>query len=452
MKEMFAQNPAFPYDPSVGTYSVCHPVYPIPLEYEGWQDENMSWKETCAIFAGLYPVNPVCRLTGPDVVKLLSQYTVSSYDKFPAGRLKHTVVCDDLGRVLTHGLIVRLGEHEFIAYTLTPWLNFAATKDKYDVKFEDMTFTEFNFQCTGPRILEVLERATGECLHDIPFMGQRTSSIDGKQVRLYRMGMAGTLGYEVHGNIDDARTLYTKITEVGREFGIQRMGWKSYSAQLCEGGYPQETFSFYGAGKEDPGFFEFLASLGFRPDIWPGSPILCGSAGPDPKKRYRNPLELGWHRSVSFAHEFRGKPALEKEAAKPTRKIVTLLWNNDDVMDVFGSLFRKGEEPYRQMDFPIDNVWRTFRASVRQQQEDVLKDGKLVGCSNARAYSLLSRDMFSTGIVNVDVAEPGTELTIVWGEPDERQKHIRATVAPHPRLALAKNAELDVSTVPCIRG
>jgi glycine cleavage system aminomethyltransferase T len=451
MYEMFAQSPAFPFDPQVGAYSVCHPRYPIPLEYAGWQDENMSWKEACAIFAGLYPVNPVAKFTGPDVVRLLSDFTTSSYHDFKVGRLKHTTLCDDAGRILTHGLVVRIAEQEFHTYTLTPWLGFAASKGKYDVQFEDRTLTEFNFQCTGPRILEVLERATGECLHDIAFMGHRTSTINGKPVRLFRMGMAGTLGYEVHGHIDDARELYTTIIDAGKPYGIQRLGWKSYSAELCEGGFPQETFSFYGAGREDPGFIDFLKGIGVPTEVWPGSPIFGGSAGTDVKKRYRNPLEIGWHRSVSFEHEFRGKAALQKEAANPTRTIVTLVWNIDDAMDVYASLFRKGDAPYRLMDFPLDNVWRTSKAGSRQHQDDVLRDGKLVGSSTARVYSLFSRDMISTGVISIEHAQLGTELKVLWGDPATRQKEIRAVVSRYPHLALPSNSSIDVASIPCIR-
>jgi len=32
----------------------------------------------------------------------------------------------------------------------------------------------------------------------------------------------------------------------------------------------------------------------------------------------------------------------------------------------------------------------------------------------------------------VEHAEPGTEVTVVWGNPGHPQKHIRATVAPAP--------------------
>ena len=100
--EMFAQSPAYTYDPTVGVYSVGYPLYPQPIEYNGWQEETMAWKEGCAIFAGLYPVNRIVSVSGPDVVRLLSDATTSGYAKFPVGRLKHTTLCDDAGRILTH--------------------------------------------------------------------------------------------------------------------------------------------------------------------------------------------------------------------------------------------------------------------------------------------------------------------------------------------------------------
>jgi glycine cleavage system aminomethyltransferase T len=283
-------------------------------------------------------------------------------------------------------------------------------------------------------------------------MGHRLSAIRGKPVRLFRMGMAGTLGYEVHGDINDARELYEVIVEAGKPFGLQRVGWKSYSAQLCEGGYPQETFSFYGAGREDPGFIDFLKAIGIPTEVWPGSPIFGGSSGIELGKRYRNPLEIGWQRSVSFGHEFRGKAALQREAANPRRKIVTLAWNTDDVMDVYGSLFRKGDAPYKLMDFPIDNVWRTSKAGSRQHQDDVYRNGKVVGNSTSRVYSMLSRDIFSMGVLHVEDAGLGTEVRVLWGDPGTRQKEIRAVVSPYPHLELPTNSTMDVSSIPCIRG
>ena len=263
--------------------------------------------------------------------------------------------------------------------------------------------------------------------------------------------MSGNLADEVHGDMADARELYTAVVEAGRPFDIKQIGWLSYASQHPDGGFQQEAYTFYGTSMEDAGFVAFLQAIGLNTEIWPGRPMMCGSSGPDPRKHYRNPVELGWHHSVTLDHEFRGKAAIEKELANPTRKTVTLVWNVEDVMDVYASLFQKGEEPYRYMDFPIEPVFTSMVAGIRHYMDDVLKDGTVVGYSSGRDYSLRSRDMWSVGTVDAAYAEPGTELTVLWGEPCTRQKEIRVTVTKYPHLDLPLNQNIDVSTIPCIR-
>ena len=60
----------------------------------------------------------------------------------------------------------------------------------------------------------------------------------------------------------------------------------------------------------------------------------------------RSPFELGWDREVSLdTHNFLGREALiaEKKNGGPDRQLVGLIWNKDDVIDVFASLFRDDE-------------------------------------------------------------------------------------------------------------
>ena len=53
IEKMFEHSPVHPYDPSVGLYNFNYPRFPQVLTFSGWQDETMSWKETCALFVGL---------------------------------------------------------------------------------------------------------------------------------------------------------------------------------------------------------------------------------------------------------------------------------------------------------------------------------------------------------------------------------------------------------------
>ncbi|TYC83746.1 hypothetical protein [Acetobacterium wieringae] len=66
--------------------------------------------------------------------------------------------------------------------------------------------------------MEVLETATAECLHDLRFGRHRMSCIDTMDDRVCRVGMAGTLAYEVHCHSKVARPVYDAICKGRRSF------------------------------------------------------------------------------------------------------------------------------------------------------------------------------------------------------------------------------------------
>ena len=87
------------------------------------------------------------------------------------------------------------------------------------------------------------------------------------------------------------------------------------------------------------------------------------------------------------------------------------------------------------------------KARYATHHEEVLRDGRPVGISPGLR---LPRQRAGDGLarrVDAAVAEPGTEVTVVWGEqPDSakpaveehRQVEIRATVAPAPFVDYAR--------------
>jgi vanillate/3-O-methylgallate O-demethylase len=53
--------------------------------------------------------------------------------------------------------------------------------------------------------------------------------------------------------------------------------------------------------------------------------------------------------------------------------------------------------------------------------------------------------MISLCTIDVEQSEPGTEVTVLWGNPGEPQKEIRATVAPAPYKQ--DNRRVDLRTL-----
>jgi vanillate/3-O-methylgallate O-demethylase len=77
--------------------------------------------------------------------------------------------------------------------------------------------------------------------------------------------------------------------------------------------------------------------------------------------------------------------------------------------------------------------------------DKVLRDGQIVGVTTSRGYSYSFRKMLSLCTIDVQHAEPGTEVIVVWGNPGHPQKQIRATVAPAPYKQ--DNRRADVAAV-----
>src|SRR6516225_4353360 len=139
---------------------------------------------------------------------------------------------------------------------------------------------------------------------------------------------------------------------------------------------------------------------------------------------YRSPVELGWKNRIKFDHDFIGRKVLEEEVACPRRVIRTLVWNAEDVLDVYASLYRVGK-PYHHMEIPRDQ--RGFMYA-----DKVTRKGRPVGVATSRGYSYYFRQMLSLCVIETDCSEVGTGVTVIWGEPGEPQKMIRAQVARAP--------------------
>ena len=72
------------------------------------------------------------------------------------------------------------------------------------------------------------------------------------EVEVNRIGMSGTLAYEIRGLKEDGPNVYHAAYEIGKPMGLKRLGWRSYPVNHAFGGYPQVTVSFESASYKDP--------------------------------------------------------------------------------------------------------------------------------------------------------------------------------------------------------
>jgi vanillate/3-O-methylgallate O-demethylase len=400
-------------------------------EYSDWRDESMSWKEACYI--GDWSFLWERRFKGPDAIRLFSDISVNSFTKFDIGQSKHVIHCDDNGKVIHEGILSRLSEDELMLFGRGCfWADYKLRHGNYDCtsKADDW----FNLQVSGPSAIYVVEKASGQGLRDVKFMHSGKIKIAGCELLALRQGMAGEIGFELQGPMTHHKAVYDAIMEAGKDFGIRKLGGRTVFINHLEACFPTIITDYCPAifGDDMKEYRdEFQAAMpGFAATF-----NIAGSfEGNDISAWYRNPVELGWGKNVKFDHDFIGRKALEPEVASPKRLMRTLVWNPQDIIDVYASQFRQ-EQPYDYMEMPRDQ--RGFMYA-----DKVVKNGKPVGVATSRGYSFYFREMLSLCTIDVAQSEPGTEVTVVWGNPGTPQKEIRATVAPAPYKADNRRANL----------
>jgi syringate O-demethylase len=269
-----------------------------------------------------------------------------------------------------------------------------------------------------------------------------TLTIAGKQVGALRHGMAGQPGWELYGPWDDGEAVRQALIKAGEEFGMRLVGGRAYSSNTLESGWVPSPLPAIYSGDSLKSYREWL-----KPNSYEATCSLGGSFYSDNiEDYYFTPWDLGYGLFVKFDHEFIGKEALEKRAAQPApRKKVTLALETDDVMRVIGSQFTKGDR----------NKFMEFPSAVYSMHpfDKVLVGSETVGVSTWIGYSSNEGKMLTLAVVDAADAEPGTAVTLVWGEEGggsrkptvERhvQTEIRAVVSPVPYAEVARQSYAD---------
>ena len=414
----------------------------LPMVFTGTRDEYMATRTTASLGVALN-TSPIFDISGPDAIKFLNSVCINrDFSKQKLGGSRHAIICNDRGQMLASGVILRRTEDSFRTYWMAPAIHYYLISSGMNVKGEYKD-DEYFFQLDGPKSLEILENATGADIHDLKFGQNKTVQICGTDMVVYRLGMSGALAYEVHGDAENTEPVYKKLREVLFAFGGKLQGIQSYSVvNHTPAGYSNQGITF---------MYPFATSgeglAAFTKEISP--PVnFVGSASVDSENLYATPYDAGWGKLVNFDHEFLGKEALLKISKNTPRKPVTLVWNADDVGEVFTSQFRGADvEPYEQLEYPGNfsdvTQFMEFRA------DHILSDGKIVGISAGKTYAYYEHKMISIGTIDDEYAVEGKEVTVLWGTPGHPQKEIRAKVARFPYYnGEYRNETLDVERIP----
>jgi syringate O-demethylase len=426
-------------------------VYPgVPAEYTNWRDEQLAWQTTCVLFNQSYHMADLA-VAGPDAEKLLSGLAVNSFEGFTVDKAKHFVPCTPEGYVIGDVILFHLAENEFNLVGRAPalnWITYHAETGGYDVEVEldqrwalrtDGRRKSYRFQVQGPSAMDVIEQALGASPPELKFFNLTTVTIAGEPVQALRHGMVGQPGWELFGPWEDEPAVHEALLAAGEQFGMRQVGGRAYSSNTLESGWIPSPLPAVYSGESLKAYREWLPAAGYE-----GSASIGGSFASEAiQDYYFTPWDLGYGSYVKFDHDFVGREALEELAGGEHRQKVTLALDDDDVTATIGTMFGPADERAKFMDWPS-------AVYCMHPFDRVTADGETVGISTWIGYSANEGKMLTLAVLEPEYAEPGTEVTFVWGEEGggsakptvERhvQAEIRAVVSPVPYTEVVRRS------------
>jgi vanillate/3-O-methylgallate O-demethylase len=416
--------------------------YVFPDEYTNWIEEQRAVRESCAVVDQSFHMEP-CFVRGPEAVDFLERIAVNSFAKIrndDPPRAINLVLCNPDGYIIGDQILFHLGENEFSSVGsvwANNWIRYTAETMEYDVETEtpygpymaDATPPRYRFQIQGPNALDVMAEVVDDPLPDISFFQMDIIEINGHEAYALGHGMAATPGLEIFGPYEYHDEVLDDILAAGEVYDVRQLGSKAYKTGKIGSGWLVGPVPAIYHSAEMRGYREWLPPDGTEATFSIGGSFVSD----DIRDYYMTPMERGQGHLVRFDHDFVGREALEEMMDDPHRERVTFVWHEDDVVDVYASLFREGETR-KLIDLPdTANTWS------KTHYDRVEKDGEMVGVSKYPGYLYYEREMLSLGTIDSEHSDPGTEVTFVWGDDSNKRRverheptEIRATVGPAP--------------------
>lgn len=428
---------------ALNVFGAMMPTDVVRAEYTTWRDEQMSWRQGVALHDQSYHMNNL-RVRGKDAIRVFSKLGINSFAKFSPGAAKQFVACSPEGHVIGDAILYYLAEEELLLVgnpATTDWVQFNAETGDFDVSVSLDPLWVLNtkrrrdvyrYQVEGPNVYALLEEVHGGELPQIKFFRSGGITIAGHRVQAMRHSMGGVPGLELTGPWDERQEVKKALIDAGRRHGLRQIGSLAYFSTVIESGWWAVPFSAVYTSPELKPYREWLSTRSAAARMSLGGSFYS----PNPEDYYATPWDLGYGHLIKFNHDFVGREALEAKVEQNHRKKVTLLWHPSDFLKVYERLVGDGPTAMH-IDLPVS-------ATARLHYDKVLDaDGRHIGFGTYPGYSYNERTMMSLGSVNEEHADPGTELTMIWGEVDggrrsapwiepHEQIEIRVIVGPAP--------------------
>jgi glycine cleavage system aminomethyltransferase T len=315
--------------------------------------------------AGIIDVSTLGKIEvkGSDAGCLLDLVFTHNFSALPIGRVRYSVLCDELGTIVDDGTISRMEEQRYFLTTTTgnvdfvhQWLEWWAAALGWKVTITNLTAGLASMNVTGPMARGILQKLTDCDLStaSFPYMDWRQASVAGVPATLMRIGFVGETGWEIVVAAEYGSYVWEQVLQAGASpFGVEAQRVLRLEKKHIIVGVDTDALSNpYEAGmawvaKLDKSDFigkVALARLKQNPleRMLVGFELEGTNAPPDGSPVLVEGAPVGWATSVRFSWEKKKvigmawvTPALAKDGTRITLRADAIDYSANVVEDIF---------------------------------------------------------------------------------------------------------------------
>jgi sarcosine oxidase, subunit alpha len=183
--------------------------------------------------AGIIDVSTLGKIEvkGSDAGRLLDLVFTHNFSTLPIGRVRYSVLCDELGTIVDDGTISRMDAERYFLTTTTgnvdfvhQWLEWWAAALGWKVTITNLTAGLASMNVAGPMARGILQKLTDCDLStaSFPYMDWRQASVAGVPATLMRIGFVGETGWEIVVAAEYGSYLWEQVLQAGASpFGVE---------------------------------------------------------------------------------------------------------------------------------------------------------------------------------------------------------------------------------------
>ena len=280
--------------------------------------------------AGIIDVSTLGKIEvkGSDAGRLLDLVFTHKFSTLPIGRVRYSVLCDELGTIVDDGTISRMDEQRYFLTTTTgnadfvqQWLEWWAAAAGMKVNITNLTAGLASMNLAGPLARGVLAQLTDCDLSSpaFPYMDWRQATVAGVPATMMRIGFVGEMGWEIVVAAECGSHLWEQVLQAGASVNLLPFGVETQRVLRLEKKHiivgvdtdalsnPYETGMAWVAKLDKPDFIGRAALARMKQS--PLERMLVGFemegsiAPPDGSPVLVDGKPVGWATSVRFSWE-----------------------------------------------------------------------------------------------------------------------------------------------------